>query len=168
MTQTARWPRDGCPNTAHMGGQGRCCCCFPFPALALSSLKPFKFGKKLPVCMKDSILQVRRTQDATIPQIPSGRSDLSADKCNPTHQFTDEPPAGRSVKCSPLCSGSQLNLRKLGFVERYSERIKFFCFPAFLSPPQFIADALSGGVLRGEKPFFTTPSACWRVCVCGD
>lgn len=68
--------------------------------------------------MKDSILQVRQTKDATIHQIPSGRSDLSADKCNPTHQFTDEPPASRSIKCSLLCSSSQLNLRKLGFVER--------------------------------------------------
>lgn len=66
--------------------------------------------------MKDSILQVRQTQGATIHHIPSARSDLSADKCNLTHQFTDEPPAMRSIKCSRLCSGSQLNLHKLALL----------------------------------------------------
>lgn len=68
--------------------------------------------------MKDSILHVRQAQDATIHHIPSACSDLLADKCNLTRQFTDKPPAVRSIKCSPLCSSSQLNLCTLGFVER--------------------------------------------------
>lgn len=68
--------------------------------------------------MKNSNLQVRQTQDATIHHIQSACSDLSAEKCNLTYQFSQEPPAMRSIKSSLLCSSSQLNLGKLGFVGR--------------------------------------------------
>lgn len=73
---------------------------------------------KLPVCMKNSNLHVRQTQDASIHHVQSACSDLSAEKCNLTHQFSQEPPAMSSIQRSRLCSGSQLNLGKLGFVGR--------------------------------------------------
>lgn len=130
LTPTAIWPRDGCPNTAHMGSNGcrRCRCCRSL----FSSLKRWRsaclglffFSPFQNKCGVTSLHQKFHSASQTDTRChhssysKSACSDLSADKCNLTYQFTHEPSAMRSIKCSLLCSSSQSNLRKLGFVER--------------------------------------------------
>lgn len=94
-----------------------------FEALALSLFGPFffspfqnkcgvtSFASKIPFCKSD------RHKMPPFIIFQSACSDLSADKCNLTYQFTHEPSAMRSIKCSLLCSSSQSNLRKLGLLK---------------------------------------------------